>query len=215
MSVELPTELIEGLNVALNEATLLGVKVVAEQRVATIALSVLSMPDKGQPSSEVRVELVLQPVGRVAASLRHGRWDDAAATVEPFGLDGLPAVLSRVGGCAMYGWKFFDVPEGQDFDVWKDRLSLDWRSSDSGGMSHSLILFQENKHHLDLCIWFDELSTLTPSHHLIPLDDFAAGGKRWWDGMYAGDPRTSTSGIVPLRAEATKTLRKALDELDS
>jgi hypothetical protein len=38
----------------------------------------------------------------------------------------------------------------------------------------------------------------TPEHEEIALDDFAAGGVRWWDGLYANDPRTAGHGIAPL-----------------
>lgn len=51
---------------------------------------------------------------------------------------------------------------------------------------------------LDLRIWFDELRVFTPEHEEIALDDFAAGGVRWWDGLYANDPRTAGHGIAPL-----------------
>lgn len=84
-------------------------------------------------------------------------------------------------------------------------------------MSHTLILFQEfgDESHLDLCFWFDDLSVFTPDYEEIPLDEFAAAGKRWWDALYARDPRTSKSGIVPLSTEGTKALQETLDELHS
>lgn len=33
----------------------------------------------------------------------------------------------------------------------------------------------------------------------IALRDFIAAGVRWWDGLYAGDHRTSGHGIFPFR----------------
>lgn len=67
------------------------------------------------------------------------------------------------------------------------------------GLSHALDLFQEGyDRHLDLRIWFDELRMFTPEHEEIAFDDFAAGGVRWWDGLYANDPRTAGHGIAPL-----------------
>ena len=197
-------EQVELLNVALNEATLLGAEVDTELRVADVTLSVLSLPEEGPPPEDPRVQLLLHPVGRVCASLRHGRWDDAEAPVEAFRIDELLAVLGRLGRHAVYGWEFFDVPEENDFARWKDRLSLDWRAPGDHGRAHTLVLFQEaDKAHLDLCFWFDDLAVRTPSYEEIPLDEFAAGGKRWWDALYAGDPRTGQSGIVPL-TEATE-----------
>jgi hypothetical protein len=195
--VELTPEQVELLNVALNEATLLGAEVDTELRTAAVTLSVLSLPEKGPPPEDPRVQLLLQPVGRVCASLRHGRWDDEEAPVEGFRIDELLTVLGRLGAHAVYGWEFFDVSE-EDFARWKDRLSLDWQAPGDDGRSHTLVLFQEAEAHLDLCFWFDDLVVQTPSYEEIPLDEFTAGGKRWWDALYAGDPRTADSGIVPL-----------------
>jgi hypothetical protein len=69
----------------------------------------------GPPPDDHRVQLILGPVGRVAASLRNGRADNDGAPVEEFA-----------------------------------------------------------------------------------LEEFAAGGVRWWDGLYANDPRTAGHGIAPL-----------------
>jgi hypothetical protein len=65
------------------------------------------------------------------------------------------------------------------------------------------VLFQESSdpqpQHLDLCIWFDELIIRKPDGVVVPLEDFAAGGARWWNGLYSGDTRTEGQGIFPLR----------------
>jgi len=52
--------------------------------------------------------------------------------------------------------------------------------------------------HLDIRVWFETLSISTRGHR-IDLTDFAAGGVRWWDALYAGDPATQGHGIFPLR----------------
>jgi len=154
--------------------------------------------DDGPPPADARVQLILGPVGRLAASLRNGRWDDAHAAVEEFPLDRLLEVVMSFKGPPVYGWEFVDRPEADKFATWNDRLSLDWRAGPDG-MSHTLDLLQEGyDRHLDLRIWFDELRVFTPEHEEISLDDFAPGGVRWWDGLYADDPRTAGHGIAPL-----------------
>ena len=187
------------LDVALNEATLLGAEVDPEWRAAALTFSVLSLPpDDGPPPDDARVQFIVGPVGRLAASLRNGRWDDAHAAVEEFALNRLLEVVMSFKGLPVYGWEFVDRPEADKFATWSDRLSLDWRS-EPDGMSHTLDVFQEGyDRHLDLRIWFDELRVFTPEHDEIALDDFAAGGVRWWDGLYANDPRTAGHGIAPL-----------------
>jgi hypothetical protein len=54
--------------------------------------------------------------------------------------------------------------------------------------------------HLDLCLWFDELEIRRPSGEQVPLDEFAAAGKRWWDAFHAHDPRTQGLGMAPLKS---------------
>jgi hypothetical protein len=197
--MELSEKQSHDLNVALNEATLIGAEVDPEHRVASLTFAVLTLPpDDGPPPDDDRVQLLLGPVGRLAASLRNGRSDDASASIEEFALEQLLGVVMSFKGLAVYGWEFIDRPERDNFTEWSDRLSLDWRS-EPGGVSHTLDLFQAGyDRHLDLRIWFDELSVFTPEHEEIALDEFAAGGVRWWDGLYANDPRTAGHGIAPL-----------------
>ena len=70
---------------------------------------------------------------------------------------------------------------------------------------HVLDVFQAGgsaaPRHLDLRVWFRYLSIHTPVGDSISLADFVASGVRWWDGLHAGDPRTSGSGILPLRPD--------------
>jgi hypothetical protein len=207
---ELSAQLIDELNVALNEATLLGAELDVERRSAWITLSVLALPEEGPAPEDLRVSLVLHPVGRVAASLRHGRWDDRNAPVERFATRQLLDVVLRHGGEAIYGWKFVDVPPEDDFADWSDRLSLDWRADDRLGRSHTLILGQGGASTLDLCFWFDTMTVLTAAYGEIELAAFAAAGRRWWDALYAGDPRTAGAGIVPLRRDETRALDDTL-----
>lgn len=185
------------LGVALNEADVLGVELAEDRRVVSITFAVLSLPLAGPPPEDRRVQFLLHPVGRVAASYRQGRWDDSEAEVTRFEPRELLQVVQRFGGLPVYGWEFFDVHE-KDFVTWRDRLSMDWKQGE-GGMSHSLSLFQEGPEaHLDLCIWFDSFEIRTASGEPVSLDEFCDGGRRWWDAVYAGDPRTDGHGIVPL-----------------
>ena len=197
--VRLSDQQVTDFGVALNEATLVGVEVAAEQRSVALTFAVLALPvDSGPPPEDGRVQLILQPVGRIAASLRHGNWDDADARVEPFELDRLTAVVASFEQQPVYGWQFLDVPEQDNFAGWRTRLSLDWRT-EPGGTSHTLDLFQEwgGSRHLDLRLWFDELRIFDPDRRRMAFDDFTAAGVRWWDGLYGHDPRTQGHGIVP------------------
>jgi hypothetical protein len=201
--MDLSAAQIHDFGVALNEASLVGLEVEAAEGWAGVTLSALSLPPDGGPEpADPRIQLVLQPIGRIAASLRQGAWDDDEAAVAPLGLERLHAAVAGFGQQPIYGWEFLDVPEEKNFARWRDRLSLDWHGT-GAGLAHTLDLFQESgtgeRRHLDLRLWFDELRIFGPDRAEIAFDDFTAGGVRWWDAMYAGDERTKGHGIVPTR----------------
>lgn len=196
--MHLTEDQVTDLGIALNEAELVGVQFEPQQRVAAVTVSVLALPaDNGPPPADARVQLLLHPIGRIAASLRHGHADDPSAQVEPFEVHRIGEAVASFDQQPISGWTFFDVPENEGFAGWANRLSLDWRSA-PGGMSHTLDLFQagDTSRHLDLRLWFDEMGVFGPDGRRIQLDDFTAAGLRWWEGLFAGDQRTASSGIV-------------------
>lgn len=132
----------------------------------------------------------------MAASLRHGLWNDADAHVERLSLDDLDQTVRGFGGCPVYGWQFVDPTS----ESWRDRLSLDAQLP-TGHASHVLELFQEGggdtgPRHLDLRLWFTTLRVTDRAGEEVPLREFIDGGIRWWDGLHAGDPRTGGNGII-------------------
>jgi hypothetical protein len=200
--MSLSQEQIHGLGVALNEASLLGLEVSPERRFAAATFAILTLPELGPPPQDSRIQFQFHGVGRVAASLRNGRWDDRNAPVVVFPLERLLEKVQGFHGLSISGWEFFDVHE-KEFPKWSDRLSFDCRCSNADSQ-HSIILFQDGRDRiLDICLWFDELTIHSPSGGIISIDDFIAGGKRWWDALYAGDERASGHGIVPLKNDAS------------
>jgi hypothetical protein len=197
--MELNEEQRDALGVALNEATLLGFEVDSTQRVAAATFKVLTLPEKGPPPEDCRLQFIFWPIGRVAASLRKGTWDNFNAEVVPFTIDKLLEVVLSFGGLPIYGWEFFDVHDTQ-LAYWDARFSLDWRSGEDG-LSHSIRVFQEDgfNRYLDLLVWFDAFEIRRPDGSGVRMQDFVSGGKRWWDGLNSGDPRTYGAGIIPLK----------------
>lgn len=189
----------DGLNVALNEATWWAARCDQAAGQVELLLQVLTLPETGVAGTETMVLVTLGQVRRVAASLRHGRWDDASAPVETFTIDDLDRVVRSFGGCPIHGWEFIDPPE-QFWAPWRDRLSLDLTvpGPDAG---HVLDLFQASgagqPRHLDMRVWFNRIHIRTVDGHEIPLPEFITGGVRWWDGLYAGDTRTEGKGLIP------------------
>lgn len=189
--MELTDEIRAGLGTALNDAILVSVHVDAKHRTAWVTLAVLMLPEDGPPPADPRILLRLFPVGRVAASLRRGGWNDAEATVEQFALEELPSVVESFVGQPIYGWEFFDVRE-QESAEWLRRLSLDVEFGQEG-REHSVFLFQEGSNSdLDLLIWFDEIEVQDSKGRSLPFQDLIASGERWWKAFRAQDPRTMT-----------------------
>jgi hypothetical protein len=198
----MPENLLSELDVALNEAEWHNARVRPEIAEAMLDFRVWALPEVGpEPNEQDRVlRLRLTDIGRVAASLRAGRWDDEAAQVEDFQIEDLNEVVHSFGVQPIYGWSFFDPPE-QDWAHWKDRLSLDLVISDAWSRQHVLDLFQESgagpARHLDLRIWFNGLAGYDFDSQPVPLVEAAAAGRRWWDALFARDPRVAGHGIVP------------------
>jgi hypothetical protein len=186
-------EQLAGLNVALNEARLLSFDLDLAGRVAIIGLSVLTLPKEGPAPDNARIELRLFPVGRVTAALV-----DSEGRVRSLGIERLSDAVRDFGGRPIYGWEFFDPPSTR-LTAGSGRLSLDFRAEGTS-LNHTLHLFQEDRQQkLDVCVSFDQLDVRDTSRDALSLDEVIAGGKRWWDGLYSGDPRTRTSGIHPLK----------------
>ncbi|MEU4324130.1 hypothetical protein [Nonomuraea dietziae] len=204
--MELTTEEKAGLNTALNEASWLAMKIDEGSRRATLLMDVLTLPADGPAPTDSTVTLELRELSRIVGSYRRGLWNDPDADVLPLTVRELEVVIHDCGACPVYGWEFLDPPE-ENWSDWRHRLSLDIALSPAPG-AHVLELFQETRqgqlHHLDVRFWFDELRILDPNDEEMALADFIRGGIRWWDAMYAGDPRTASSGIVPGGAIESK-----------
>jgi hypothetical protein len=192
-----------GLNIALNESDLIGFEVDPERQIGAATFRVLTLPVSGPAPEDRRVQFLFNQVGRVAASLRNGRWDDPNAPIVLFVMDDLLSIVQSFGGLSIYGWEFIDVHE-KELKKWGDRLSLDWTSKNNKH-SHSITVFQDTGDRiLDLCVWFEDVEIRRADGSVIPIDEFIAGGKRWWDGFYSGDERTNGFGMVPLISSGFK-----------
>ena len=86
---------------------------------------------------------------------------------------------------------------GGRFATLRDRLSLDV-SLGPEGRAHSLSLFQKAPAAPGLWLWFDRVTVRDAAGRVVPLEDFVAGGRRWWDAFHRHDPRTEGRGMFPL-----------------
>ena len=194
----LSSEQSAGLGVALNEATFLDLLVEPDGSLATITLEVLSWNPRMQEPTYPRVSLLLGPIGRVVASLRHGAWNDRDAIVESVELASLRAVVTEFGPSHLYGWEFIDCTD-HEWAYWEERPSLD-RTFTDFDQHHYIHLFKDSEspaRFFEVRIWFDQLRISDVHGRAIELEEFIQRGRRWWDAMYAGDSRTAAKGIFP------------------
>lgn len=187
------------IGVALNESSLLGLEYDSDRNVAVATFSVLTLPsDAGPPPVEPRRQITFTRIGRIAVALRNAFWNKTDATPVPISIDDLLPTVQAFNGQPVYGWEFINNDD-PSFETWKKRLSLDFVRSD-GCMTNRISLFQESsipERHFDIWMWFDQIEIRDAKLNRIALDDFVAGGMRWWDALHSGDNRTDGHGIIP------------------
>lgn len=189
-----------GIDVALNEADVLGVRLDQAGAWCDLFLHVLALPEAGPLDRDARRILRLTMPGQVRVLLRPDRVEpDGYGPVIP--LSGLDAVedffasLSWSG--AMYGWKFLDDPS----------LTRDWPARPSltvqirpGQAPHSLYWFNEcgrteadasAAYCIEGTVTFQDLEVMRADASPQQLDEFIADGQRHWQALHHRDPRLS------------------------
>lgn len=194
-------DIIEGLNVALNEAQIFGIEFDKENEYIAVTFSPISIDQNGEVPTDNRVQFVFKPIGKFFASYRLGNWDDNNAEVLTFEPEEIFDKIKEFEFLAIYGWEFIDNGNKR-FDQWKNKLSFDYESKIGRGLKHTIDLFQEgNGKHIDLRIWFDEIDVYDSNFKIISLQDFIENGKRGWGAVYYKKGFGEKFGIVPLKAE--------------
>ncbi len=191
-------DIINGVNVALNEATLLGVEFHRDKEIVAVSFAPVAIDVNGQVPADNRVQFVFKPVGKFIASYRLGHWDDKTAPTIKFEPEQILEKVEEFGHCSIYGWEFIDCKKECDYS-WLDNLSFDYNSLNNHGKLHSIELFQEGgDKHIDIKIWFDEFEIFSSKYDKIDVQTFIDNGKRGWDRIYYGNT-SDTFGIYPSK----------------
>ncbi len=183
----------------LDEASVLGFEFDPALRTAVLTVRALTLPEGDGPAGSTH-QLRFRNLTRLAASLRKGLWSDRNAPVEPLELSELSSVIDSFGPREIYGEHFIDSTDDW-LRLWGDRLSLDWQVAPGTAARYSFDFFQEGgqARHLDVRIWFDDVEVLDEFGVPESLEQVAEAALRWWAALRAGDPRTASSGIIPLK----------------
>jgi len=205
-----------GLDVLLNESVLLDAEWDEAERELGLTFYVEMIPERGERSvDDLYLQVVLGDVRRVAASYRRGEgWDDPDALVERLGIDGIGSALRRITNHdAVYGWRFFDVPEEEAFADWAGGLSLDDRIASDFDGCHTLTVWNEElverddrgRQMLELRVWFDGLTLRDRDGRPIGLDDAIDSARRYWERVLtrgSGGPSPYPVPRVEIRLRA-------------
>lgn len=204
----------ERLEVALNEADVVGVRLDPAGAYADVLLHVIALPESGPLMKDGRRIMRLNRPAELRFLLRRDPVGERAATQPAIPLADEAAVEnlfdSLAWGGSIYGWRFFDDP-GLTGD-WPADPSLRISIRTEGG-AHSFYWFNECGVERDgeaegFCIegtvTFDDLAVFDAEEREIPIDTFIADGVRQWDAVYAQDARLTVEAQRESQNRAPK-----------
>ena len=194
---------IAGLNVALNEAKWLDLEFNSSSRIAVASFKVLTLPLESFPPEDTTVHISFYSVSRLVAIYKNGKWDDEKAEIFPLNKEELPKIIQNFGGLPIYGWEF--VQSVSDTSEAFKKVSFEFNANEKN--AYKLRLFQaSSSRYLELHLWFDDLTIKNLDSHNLPLEQFIAGGKRFWETIHKKDFRVQGYGIHPLEEKGFEDL---------
>lgn len=195
----------DGLEVALDEATVAGLRAEPGGAVALL-LHVLALPKVDPPDPDTRRALVLSGVSRARVLLRRdvpGQVDygPALPLTDLAAVEAFFASLTRTGD--LYGGQFLDAPEL--CADWPPEVSLDLTSGPAGAGTRALYWFNEcavgdEEFCIEGVVEFTGVAVRHADGTPLPVEEFVADGRRWWQAFRAGDPRVSPAAQRALPA---------------
>lgn len=190
------------VEVALNEADVLGVRLGACGAWCDVLLHVVALPAGGPLGPDARRILRLAWPAQLRVVLRADRPGQGGyGPVIPLaGLGAVEAFFASLSWSgSMYGWKFLDDPSLTHDWPARPSLAVDVRP---GGGSHSLYWFSECGREeggttvaycIEGTVTFEDLEVLRAGAAPQPLEEFIAEGHRYWEALHRGDARLSAA----------------------
>lgn len=186
------------LEVALNEADVLGLRLDQNGRWCDLLVEVRALPETGPIDRDPRRVLRLLTPATVKVLLRRDKAGHLGPVVPLRDIDEVEVFFSSLAWTgSMYGWSFFDDPAlTADWSV-NPSLTIDLR--DEAG-TRTLYWFNEcgrEEQHgkvaycIEGLVSFEDLQVLDANDQEQPLEEFIADGVRWWRAFYDGDERLS------------------------
>ncbi|MEO3747259.1 hypothetical protein [Plantactinospora sp. B5E13] len=183
-----------GLEYALNEAEVVGLRPTSSDSVCELLLHVRAQPEEAARDHDPRRLLRLRRVTRIRVLLREERQDGYGPAIPMSSLNDVESFFASLGGWeSMYGWEFLDRPSRTDDWPHEPSLTVDVRS---GHAPHSLFWFTEcwrpgdgARYCIEGTVDFDDLEVAYADGTVEPLARFIAEGRRWWELLFGRNGR--------------------------
>lgn len=203
--------LVDQLDLAFNESTVCGLAFDAAAAEARLRLDVLALPEIGPVDPDPRRTVVFSSVSSIEVTLRADRIDSLGPVLPIQTLNALDAFFAGMKlADAMYGWSFVDVQDVDD--VWNVTPSLLSRSTRQHTAGHTVRWFTEcgrpgpgedwERYLVQGIIRFDDLRVERADATPVPLTEFVAAARRWWDAFSHHDTRLSAAAQPQANAQA-------------
>lgn len=173
----------DGLNLALNEANIVGLDFDKELKTVYLTLYPIAIQQDGTIPDDNRFLFAFRNVGRLASSLTL----DTDKVAIKFNPNELANHMNEFKNESLYGWEFIDNDEELIFKQWKENMSFDTIINADFEKQHTIDLFQEDKYSkktIDIRIWFDTIEIFDSNLKPFDTQTFIDNGKRGWDKLY-------------------------------
>jgi hypothetical protein len=192
----------DDVDMALNEADVLGLRLEPAGAWCDLLLHVVALPETGPAGPDARRILRLTSPAEVTVVLRAMRPapEQHGPVIPLAGLDAVEDFFASLSWSdSMYGWKFLDDPSRAGDWPAQPSLAISPRP---GPGSHSLYWFsecgrQEDGDPAGCCIegtvQFEDLEVLRADLTPQPLDQFTADADRYWKALHRRDEQLSVA----------------------
>lgn len=201
-----------GLEMALNESEVLGLRIVLSDSACELLLHVCARPERVAKDPDPRRVLRLLRVTRIRALLRDDRQVGYGPAIPLADLNEVESFFSSLGGWdAMYGRGFLDRPSRSGDWPQQPSLTVDLRA---GRSSHSLYWFTECwrpdddvRYCIEGTVDFDDLEITRADGTPEPVEEFVAEGRRWWEVLFGRSGHPPQAQVTPVDAPSWREPR--------
>jgi hypothetical protein len=202
-----------GLEAALNESEVVGLRIASSESACELLLHVCAQPERAARDPDPRRVLRLLGATRIRVLLREDRQGGYGPAVPLAGIEEVESFFASVGGwSAMYGWEFLDRPSCTGDWPEESSLTVDLRP---GRSAHSMYWFTECwrldddvRYCIEGTVDFDDLQVMRADGTPEAVDEFVAEGRRWWDVLFGRSRHRPQAQVTPADTPSWRAHRQ-------